>query len=407
MGEGVGSVGLALTLGELVGAARGADPYGAYGEWRGRAPVVRVGEGVAVVLGFGEAERVVTGAEFGHPEPEVVGSGDPDLPVDEAGRVVRAFAFLNPPDHTRLRKLVGKAFTARTVEGLVPRVGELVGEFVGRVVEAGESDLMAELAVPLPVTVIAELLGVPVEDRERFGAWSGVMARAAEPGFLLGPGVAEAAARARREFVAYFRELAAERRRAPADDLLSALVAVSDEGGRLSEGELLVTLTLLLVAGHETTTNLIGNGVLALLRNPEQYAALARDAALVEGAVEEILRYDSPIQLTMRTVLTDTTLGGVELAAGTTVLVLVGAANRDPRVRDEPDRFDITRAPGRHLAFGRGIHFCLGAPLARLQGRTVLRELARRAPELRLAGEPEWAETVTLRGLRRLPVAIR
>ncbi|MEW2505642.1 cytochrome P450 [Amycolatopsis sp. NPDC047767] len=369
--------------------------------------MVRVGDGVVVVLGFGEAERVVTGAEFGHPEPEVVGGGDADLPVDGDGRVVRAFAFLNPPDHTRLRGLVGKAFTARTVEALVPRVEELVGEFVGRVVAAGEGDLMAELAVPLPVTVIAELLGVPVGDRERFGAWSGAMARAAEPGFLLAPGVAEAAAGARREFVGYFRELAAERRRAPGDDLLSALVAVADEGERLSEGELLVTLTLLLVAGHETTTNLIGNGVLALLRNPEQYRALARDAALAEGAVEEVLRYDSPIQLTTRTVLTDTTLGGVELAAGTTVLVLVGAANRDPRVFDEPDRFDITRAPGRHLAFGRGIHFCLGAPLARLQGRTVLRELARRAPELRPTGEPEWAETVTLRGLRTLPVVVR
>ncbi|MEU4673151.1 cytochrome P450 [Amycolatopsis sp. NPDC023774] len=406
MGEGVG-----LALGELFEAGRRADPYGAYGEWRERAPVVRVGDAAVAVLGFGEAERVVTGVEYGHPEPEVIGGGDADLPVDGQGRVVRAFAFLNPPDHTRLRGLVGKAFTARTVEGLVPRVEELVGEFVGRVVEAGEGDLMGQLAMPLPVTVIAELLGVPVEDRERFGAWSGAMARAAEPGFLLGPGVAEAAARARREFVAYFRELAAERRSAPRDDLVSALVAVSDEGDRLSEGELLVTLTLLLVAGHETTTNLIGNGVLALLRNPDQYAALARDqardAALAEGAVEEVLRYDSPIQLTMRTVLTDTTLGGVELSAGTTVLVLVGAANRDPRVCEEPDRFDITRAPRRHLAFGRGIHFCLGAPLARLQARTVLRELARRAPELRLAAEPEWAETVTLRGLRTLPIAIR
>ncbi|MEV4603534.1 cytochrome P450 [Amycolatopsis sp. NPDC049253] len=409
MGEGVGSAGPAL--GELFGAGRRADPYGAYGEWRDRAPVVRVGEGLVAVLGFEEAERVVTGAEYGHPEPEVIGAGDEDLPVDGRGRVVRAFAFLNPPDHTRLRGLAGKAFTARTVEGLVPRVEELVEEFVGRVVEAGEGDLMRELAVPLPVTVIAELLGVPVGDRERFGAWSGAMARAAEPGFLLGPGVADAAARARREFVAYFRELAAERRSAPGDDLVSALVAVSDDGERLSEGELLVTLTLLLVAGHETTTNLIGNGMLALLRNPDQYAALAQDqaldAALAEGAVEEILRYDSPIQLTMRTVLTDTTLGGVELAAGTTVLVLVGAANRDPRVGEEPDRFDITRVPRRHLAFGRGIHFCLGAPLARLQGRTVLRELARRAPGLRLAGEPEWAETVTLRGLRTLPIAIR
>ncbi|WP_326568605.1 cytochrome P450 [Amycolatopsis rhabdoformis] len=411
MGEGVGDgVGDVVRVGmaELVGRVRAGEPYGGYAELRARADVVGVGDGVVAVLGFGEAEKVLRGGRFGHAEPEVIAEAgdpaDPDVPVDGEGRVVRAFVFLNPPAHTRLRRVVGKAFTARTVEGLRPRVEELVGEFVERVVEAREVDLMGELAVPLPVTVIAELLGVPVADRERFGAWSGAMARAGDPAFLLPPGVAEAAAAARREFVAYFRELAAERRKKPREDLLSELVA--GEGERLSEGELLVTLTLLLVAGHETTTNLIGNGMLALLRNPEQYATLGRDASLVDGAVEEILRYDSPIQLAPRTVLADTELGGVELQAGTSVLVLVGAANRDPREYDDPDRFDIRRPVSRHLAFGRGIHFCLGAPLARMEGRIVLRELAKRLPALRLAGEPERADTVTLRGLRTLPVAV-
>ncbi|WP_239155635.1 cytochrome P450 [Amycolatopsis sp. FDAARGOS 1241] len=181
---------------------------------------------------------------------------------------MRALAFLNPPDHTRLRRLVAKAFTPRVVEGLKARVEGLVGESIDRALDAGEAELMGELAVALPVTVIAELLGVPVADRERFGAWSAAMARASDPAFLLPPEAVERAASARREFNAYFRELAEQRRWKPGEDLLSELVAVSDRGDVLSEGELLVTLTLLLIAGHETTTDLIGNGVLAFLRNP-------------------------------------------------------------------------------------------------------------------------------------------
>ncbi|MEV7042835.1 cytochrome P450 [Amycolatopsis sp. NPDC051061] len=382
------------------------DPYPLYAHWREKAPVVRVGGPFVAVLGHDEADQVLRGTEFGHPEPEVIDGGDPDQPVDELGRVVRAFAFLNPPDHTRLRRLVSKAFTPRVIDSLQPRIEQLATDAIDRIVDTGEANLMEALAVPLPVTVIAELLGVPGEDRELFGSWSAAMARASDPGFLLPPDVAERAAAARREFIAYFRELAAERRRAPGEDLLSALVAVSDEGEVLNEGELLVTLTLLLVAGHETTTNLIGNGVLALLRNPEQYAALVGDDALAEAAVEEILRYDSPIQLTMRNVVANTTLGDIELNAGDQTLVFFGAANRDPRAHQAPDTFNITRAPERHLSFGHGIHFCLGAPLARLEGRTVLQELARRAPGLQLADEPEWGPTMTLRGLSSLPVIV-
>ncbi|WP_040133739.1 cytochrome P450 [Amycolatopsis japonica] len=392
-------------LGELLNPENRPDPYALYAQWREKSPVVRVGGPFVAVLGHAEAEQVLRGADFGHPEPEVIADDDPDHPVDAQGRVVRAFAFLNPPDHTRLRRLVSKAFTPRVIKDLQPRIEALTTAAIDQIVDAGETNLMDTLAVPLPVTVIAELLGVPVEDRERFGAWSAAMARASDPGFLLPPEVVEKAATARREFIAYFRDLAAARRRTPGEDLLSALVAVSDEGEMLSEGELLVTLTLLLVAGHETTTNLIGNGVLALLRHPEQYAALAQDGSLAEGAVEEILRYDSPIQLTMRTALTPSTLGDVEMAAGDTALVFFGAANRDPRAHQTPDTFDIAHPPARHLTFGHGIHFCLGAPLARLEGRIVLGELARRLPDLRLAGEPEWASTVTLRGLSSLPVA--
>lgn len=402
---------IATALGTLFNSKHRADPYPLYGQFRDRAPVAKLTDTFALVSGHPEATRVLRDQAFGHPEPEKIAHGDPadhpeDHPVDAQGRVVRAFAFLNPPDHTRLRRLVSKAFTPRMVEQLTPRIEALVGELIGQTLDKGETDLMSALAVPLPVAVISELLGVPLADRDRFSVWSTAMARAIDPGFLLPPEVLEPAAQARREFIAYFRELAADRRRAPAEDLLSALVAVSDAGDMLSEGELLVTLTLLLVAGHETTANLIGNGVLALLRHPDQYAALSHDGGLADSAVEEILRYDSPIQLTLRTALEDTTIGDVALAAGTTTVTLIGAANRDPRSHDAPDTFDITRSPTRHLAFGQGIHFCLGAPLAQIEGRTMLRELARRAKNLELAGDPEWSTTVTLRGLKSLPVTM-
>ncbi|OLZ51755.1 cytochrome [Amycolatopsis coloradensis] len=394
-----------------------ANPYPLFGQMREGARVAKLTETFALVTGFAEATQLLGSQDFGHPEPEKIVHGDPaqhddpDHPVDAQGRVVRAFLSLNPPDHTRLRGLVAKAFNRRVVEGLTPRIEELVADSIGQAIEQGEADLMSALAVPLPVAVISEMLGVPLADRERFAAWSTAMARALDPAALLPPEVAEAIAgpaqAARREFIAYFRDLAAERRRNPADDLLSRLVTVSDEDGdRLSEGELLVTLTMLLVAGHETTTNLIGNGVLALLRHPDQYTALARDETLIDGAIEETLRYDPPVQLTQRTVLTDTTLGGVDLPAGASAIVLIGAANRDPQAHPDPDTFDITRTPNRHLAFGHGVHFCLGAPLARLEARIALRELARRAPKLTLAGDPDWARTVTLRGLASLPVTL-
>ena len=309
--------------------------------------------------------------------------------------MVRAFLSLNPPDHTRLRRLVAKAFTPRMVERLAPRIEEITASLLDGV--RGEFDLMTSLAKPLPVEVIAELLGVPLDDRERFAAWSHAMARALDPPFLQHPDTVEPAVKARQSFVAYFRSLADQRRREPGDDLLSALVAVSDAGDVLSEGELLVTLTLLLIAGHETTTNLIGNGVLALLRHD------GLGAAPPDRVVEEVLRYDSPVQLTARTALRDTELGSFAVPAGSQVIVLIGAANRDPSTGG--DTFDPTRTPGRHLAFGQGIHFCLGAPLARLEGRIVFRELARRMPQLKLAADPKWTATTTLRGLATLPVA--
>ncbi|MET9001386.1 cytochrome P450 [Amycolatopsis sp. NPDC004169] len=388
----------------LFGAERRPDPYPHYRSWRERHPVAAVAERMFVVSGFAEATQVLRDPAFGHPEPEYLDPADrlPDQPVDEAGRVVRGFLSLNPPDHTRLRRLVAKAFTPRMVEQLTPRIEEIAAELLDRA--PVECDLMTSLAKPLPVEVIAELLGVPLDDRERFAEWSHAMARALDPPLLQHPGTAEPAIKARQSFVAYFRALAAERRREPGEDLLSALVAVSDAGDVLSEGELLVTLTLLLIAGHETTTNLIGNGVLALLSGPEGLKPLGTEGENAARVLEEVLRYDSPVQLTARTALRDTTLAGLEVPENSQLIVLIGAANHDPATGPSPDTFDPAREPGRHLAFGQGIHFCLGAPLARLEARIAFRELARRRPDLSLAADPAWNPTTTLRGLSTLPV---
>jgi cytochrome P450 len=388
------------TLAALFDPAHRADPYPAYRRWREQSPVAAVDAGFLVLTGHDACSEVLRDPRFGHTEPVAPADADSGAPQRPS------FLVLNPPDHTRLRRLVSRAFTPRMIDRLTPRIEEITAGLVADAVSAGTADLLAAVAAPLPVVVISELLGVPVADRDRFEGWSHAMARGLDPDFLLPPEVLEQQARARVEFRDYFRELAARRRVEPGADLLSALVAVSDAGDALSEDELLATCTLLLIAGHETTTNLIGNGMLALLRHPEQRDALVADPSLVGGAIEEMLRYDSPVQLTARVALQDATVGDVAAPAGTFVLAMIGAANRDPAAHEAAETFDVTRPPTRHLAFGQGIHFCLGSPLARLEGRIALRELLARAPGMRLAGEPEWKQNVTLRGLSTLPVAL-
>lgn len=310
----------------------------------------------------------------------------------------------DPPDHTRLRRLVSKAFTPRAIARLRPRIEALTGEMLGRLAGGGTVDLIEALAVPLPITVIAEMLGIPAEDRATFKRWSDHLV-----GFL-DPLAAPAPAVLRRtvdEFRTYMDALAAERRRAPADDLLTALVQAEDAGDRLSAQELHGTLALLLAAGNETTTNLIGNGTLALLRHPEQRERLRTEPGIAERAVDELLRWDSPVQLTMRIPLEDAELDGHRLRRGQAVIAVLGSANRDPAVFAEPDRLDLGRAGGDHLAFGYGIHFCLGAQLARLEGEVVLGELVRRFPDMRLATDRvRWRRLTFLRGLERLPVRL-
>jgi pimeloyl-[acyl-carrier protein] synthase len=312
--------------------------------------------------------------------------------------------LLDPPDHTRLRTLVNKAFTPRVVEGLRPRIQEIVDSLLDDVQSAGGMDLIAELAYPLPVIVIAELLGVPTEDRDKFKGWSRDLARTLDP--IVTPEIIEAGNNATLAFIDYFRVLVAKRRKGPREDLISGLIAAEEQGDRLSEEELLATCVLLFGAGHETTMNLIGNGTTALLRHPDQLAKLQQDPELIQSAVEEFLRYDGPVQMTARTALEDVEIDGKIIPKGQQAIIVLGAANRDPAQFPDPDRLDLTRKDSRHIAFSQGIHHCLGAPLARVEAQIAINTLLRRMPALWLQSEDlEWRETVTLRGLKALPVA--
>jgi cytochrome P450 len=313
----------------------------------------------------------------------------------------------DPPDHTRLRGLVSKAFTPLALEGLRPHIQQIVDGLLDEAQRRGSMDLIEEFAYPLPVRVICEMLGVPVKDHERFKQWGLDIARGLDAIML--PPDSEVAVRSiagRRALSNYFRELIAERRAAPRDDMLSALIAAEEAGDKLNEDELLATCILLLVAGHETTVNLIGNGTLALLRHPAELRKLRENSALITTAVEELLRFDGPVQRTARIPSEDITIGGVTIGKGEMVMPFLGAADRDPAQFPDPDRLDITRADNRHIAFGLGIHFCLGAPLARMEGQIAINTLLARLPRLALATDrPKFRQSLTLRGLETLPVS--
>ena len=309
----------------------------------------------------------------------------------------------NPPDHTRLRKLVTKAFTPRVVEGMRPHIQNIVDDLLDQVQAKGHFDIIGDLAFPLPVIVIAELIGVPVDDRDQFKEWTGALARSLDP--VVTPEIVEAANDATDSFVEYFVRLVAKRRAQPQEDMLSALIAVEEEGDRLTEDELLSNVILLFAAGHETTMNLIGNGMLALFRNPDQLTKLKAEPSLIQTAVEEFLRYDGSVQITARVVLEDLEIGGKLIRKNQQSLILLGAANHDPAQFVNPDQLDITRQDNPHITFSHGIHHCLGAPLARVEAQIAVNTLLRRMPDITLASESvEWREMITLRGLRALPV---
>ncbi|MFE9567354.1 cytochrome P450 [Streptomyces sp. NPDC006692] len=314
---------------------------------------------------------------------------------------------LEPPDHTRIRRLVSQAFTPRTVERLAPTVRRLAARLVDDFRAAGGGDLVAEVAEPLPVAVIAEMLGIPEADRPLLRPWSAAICGMYE----LAPDeeTAARAVRASLEFTDYLRELIAGRRRNPGDDLISALIAAYEDesGDRLSEQEMISTCVLLLNAGHEATVNTTANGWWALLRNPAQLAALrAAPDALLPTAVEELMRYDTPLQLFERWVLEDIEFAGQVLPRGSEVALLFGSANRDPARFADPGTLDLARADNPHISFGAGIHYCLGAPLARLELQASFGELLTKAPRLRLAAEPEWQSGFVIRGLRELQVVV-
>ena len=311
--------------------------------------------------------------------------------------------FLDPPDHTRLRALVNKAFTRRAVNALEPQIRSLMHSHLDEVDPAG-FDLMEAVANPLPVTVIAEMLGVPPQDRDRFRTWSNRRARLLEP--TISPRERTVAAEAGEALDEYFVPVIQARRAEPAGDIVSALAQAEEEGDTLTQREMLNMLRLLLVAGNETTTNLIGNGMLALLRHPEELERLRSDPSLIPGAVEELLRFDSPVQTDFRGALEDCEVNGAPVRRGDNLVLLIGGANRDPAVFEEPDRLDVGRSEGSHISFGRGIHHCIGTPLARLEGRIFLEVMLERFASLHLLdGHPRYRGGVVLRGLESLPVA--
>jgi cytochrome P450 len=323
--------------------------------------------------------------------------------IDETDTETFSMLRIDPPDHTRLRSLVSRAFTPRTVESLRPRIEHVVEQRLDAVADQGGMDVIASLAAPLPVIIIAEMLGIPAEDHAKFKHWSDEA--------IIGMGVStdddnRRARRAQRELRAYFEGVAAERRRNPREDLLSAMIAAEEEGDRLTAAELYETCELLLIAGHETTTNLIGNGLLALLRNPEQFDVLRREPERTEHATEELLRYDSPVQATTRIVTEDMEFAGKRVKAGEQLALIIGAANRDPAQFTEPDLLDVTRADVKHAGFGHGIHFCLGAPLARMEAPAAFRAMIERFPKMQLDATvtPRYKPNVILRGVEQLPV---
>jgi len=382
-----------------------ADPYPFYRRLRETDPVHLSPIGLWILTRYDDCVTSLRDPRFGRDGFEAILAAQYG---EEAGaeRLPRSMLFRDPPDHTRLRSLVNRAFTPRVIEGMRPRIQGVVDDLLDRVERQGRMDVIADLAYPLPVTVICDMLGVPAGDHEQIKEWSSDIIRSLDAiAIPSDPSIVERGRVARRGIADYFRALLPERRRHPRGDLLSSLLAVEEQGDRLTEGELLATCVLLFIAGHETTVNLIGNGLLALLRHPAELDRLRREPVLIGSAVEELLRYDGPVQRTARITNAEVELGGKTIPPGAFVVTVIGAANRDPAQFPDPDRLDIARADNRHLAFGFGIHFCLGAPLARMEGRLALGTLLRRLPRLRLVATTlEWRESATLRGLRALPV---
>jgi cytochrome P450 len=395
---------------QLLDPASRADPYALYAKFRERGPIQLPAVNVTVFSTSRDCDEVLR-----HPSSSSnrwnstiaqrqLASGAWSKPAVPPG-----FLFLDPPDHTRLRKLVSKAFAPKVVNALQPDITAMVDGLLDQIAERGHFDVIGDLAYPLPVAVICRLLGVPLEDEPMFSQASALLAEALDPFVAITgapSGKFEERMHAVRWLRGYFHELIERRRSHPGDDLLSGLIAVEESGDQLTEEEIVSTCNLLLIAGHETTVNLIGNAILAMLRRPEQWAALGADAGRASAVVEETLRYDPPVQLAGRNALEDMVIGDTRMVKGDIMLVLLAAAQRDPAEYDRPDTFDPDRGTLRHLGFGRGVHYCLGAPLARLEAGVALSGVTARFPGARLDSEPQYKTNVTLRGMSALSVTV-
>ncbi len=383
-----------------------SDPYPTYRALREQDPVHRLAMGGWALLRYRDCALALTDPRFSSSSPIDI-RGATSLPQDHPLVVLgNSMLFLDPPEHTRLRGIVAKTFTRRAVDALTPRVEQLVAELCDAGAQRGEMDVVDDFAYPLPIAVMCELLGIPDDDAAGFRTWSRDLAGVVDIPMDLS--VIARGAKAGEWFIDYFHDLIGKRRASPGDDLLSELIAAEDAGEKLSHDELLATCVQLVFAGHETTQNLISNGMLALLRQRDQFDRLRDDPSLIRSALEELLRYDAPAQMSARWTKTDVELEGRLLKPGEPILVFLGAGNRDPEQFPDPDAVDITRADNKHLTFGAGIHFCLGGPLARLEARIAIAELVRRFPDMQLVDEaPPYRPTLALRGLASLAVTLR
>ncbi len=387
-----------------------ADPYPVFDRLRAAAPVWKSPFGRWFVTGYEDCALILRDRRFGKdysdPEALIRRFGPTALQEPAVVELSHMMLMRDPPDHTRLRGLVTKAFTARRIEALRARVQDLTDRLLDKVIAQGRMDAVRDLAFPLPVLVICELLGIPEDHRDRFVAGS------SSGGALLNPtpptrAELDAANAGIIESGRYFEALFEQRRHEPRDDLISQLVQAEESGDRLTTTELRANVNLLFAAGHETTVNLIGNGFLSLLRHPAQWQALRDEPGKIPNAIEEILRFECPVQTVARTVAEPVDLNGIQLDRNEIVVTLIGAANRDPAIFEDPNTFNIGRPDLRPLSFGGGIHFCLGAQLARIEAAVVFETVSRRLPDLRLldADQPKWRPSFTLRGLTELPVA--
>lgn len=392
-----------------------SDPGSLYAELRSQSPIHRSSLGFWVLTRHADCLAVLrdrrSSSDGRKVDPASVDAPvitqTPEGPAAEMFEELAPFLFRDPPDHTRLRGLVQKAFTPRVVESLRSEVVDIADSLIDEALERGEADLIGDFAHPLPVRIIAKMLGVPDTDLELFKTWSDALARGLDPDFLLPEDAVQQRLESLFAFVQYFGGLVSDRRGSLGDDLLSKLIEAEENGVTLSQGELISTCILILVAGHETTVNLIGSGLLELMRRPDQLERFRTDPGVVRSGVEEMLRYCSPVQMTGRVPLADIEVGDVVLQKGEFAMLLIGSANRDPDVFSEPETFDISREDNPHLGFGFGIHHCLGAALARLEAQVAISRLLSRTGSLELAtDELPYKENIVLRGLEALPVRL-